>query len=74
MGALTESKVTLVTFDTGQSLRARNAGLSVKKLTRPKAEHDEEDDPGPSLRRQVRRERKVAREASPGEAEPGGDA
>lgn len=74
MGALTESRVTLITFDTGQSLRARSAGISVKKLTKPKAEHDEEDDPGPPSRRQVRRERKAAREASAGEAQPGDDA
>jgi hypothetical protein len=71
MGALTESRVTLITFDTGQSLRARNADLRVVKLAKPPSE---EDDPGPPSRRQVRRERKVAREASAGEAQPGGDA
>ena len=27
--------VTLLTYDTGQSTRARNAGLRVKKLTKP---------------------------------------
>jgi hypothetical protein len=73
IGALTESLVTLITFDTGQSLRARSAGLLVKKLTRPKAEHNEED-PGQPSRRQVRRERKSARETYPGGAPPGGDA
>ncbi len=71
MAALTESPVTLITFDTGQSLRARSAGLLVKKLTKPKAEEDEKHDPGPASRRQVGRERKAAREASAGEAQPG---
>jgi len=69
VGALAESPVTLVTFDTGQSLRARSAGLPVRKLTKPKAERDEEDDPGTPSRRQVRRERQAAREATVGEAQ-----
>lgn len=71
VGALTESRITLITFDTGQSLRARNADLGVVKLAKPQSE---EDDPGPPSRRQVRRERKAAREASAGEAQPDGDA
>jgi hypothetical protein len=71
IGALTESRVTLITFDTGQSLRARNADLRVVKLTKPQSE---EDDPGPPSRRQVRRERKAARETSAEEAPPGSNA
>ena len=71
IGGLTESRVTLITFDTGQSLRARNADLRIVKLAKPQSK---EDDPGPPSRRQVRRERKEAREASAGEAQPGGDA
>lgn len=71
IGTLTESRVTLITFDTGQSLRARNAGLGVRKLTKPQPE---EDDPGPPSRRQARRERKEAREASPAAEQPAGDA
>ena len=70
-GALTESRVMLITFDTGQSLRARNADLRVVKLAKPQFE---EDDPGPPSRRQVRRERKAARETFAGEAQPSGDA
>jgi len=71
IGALAESQVTLITFDTGQSLRGRNADLRVVKLTKPQSE---EEDPGPPSRRQVRRERKAARETSAGEAQPEGDA
>jgi hypothetical protein len=61
IGSLAGSPVTLITFDTGQSLRARNAGLTVKKLTRPKAEQVEGEDLGAPSRRQVRRERQAAR-------------
>ena len=32
---LAAREVTLLTYDTGQSTRARNAGLRVKKLVRP---------------------------------------
>jgi hypothetical protein len=32
---LTGTTVTLLTFDTGQAARARNAGLAVSKLSRP---------------------------------------
>jgi hypothetical protein len=71
IGALTESRVTLITFDTGQSLRAHNAGLGVVKLAKPQSQ---EDDPGPPSRRQLRRERKAVREASAGGAQPGDDA
>jgi hypothetical protein len=71
MGALTESRVTLITFDTGQSLRARNGGLTVLKLAKSQSE---EDDPGPPPRREVRRERKAAREASAVDAQSAGEA
>lgn len=72
MAALTEHPVTLITFDTGQSLRARSAGLRVKKLRRPKAE--QEEDPGPPSLRPTKRERQEAREASAGQAPEGTDA
>lgn len=74
MTALTESRVTLITFDTGQSLRARSAGLIVKKLTRPKGEEEQQkEDPGPPPRRHVRRERKAAAQLLGGQAQPGSD-
>lgn len=34
MEALASRKVTLLTYDTGQSTKARNAGLAVVKLTK----------------------------------------
>lgn len=35
VGPLAAREVTLLTYDTGQSTRARNSGLRVKKLVRP---------------------------------------
>lgn len=75
MGAVTECAVKLITFDTGQALRARSAGLRVSKLKRPKDERLlEEPDPGPPSSRQARRQRKAVSEASAGGAQQGSEA
>lgn len=43
MQSLADREVTLLTYDTGQSMHARNAGLPTRKLSRPFGDEPAQD-------------------------------